>query len=410
MAMGEARSGEQTRQIEMVALDDLVAGDDLYRRIEPEVSWAAIRAQATPYYAETGRPSVCPAVLMKLFLVCAIEGHGSMRATLDHAARDLAVRRFLGYGLGERLPHHSTLSYAQCVRFVNAPIFEQLFTQVLARCSKAGLLDGTRLVVDATHVEADAALRSLRAELTDASAPEGGPHEDAPAPVSAPAPRGRPELSVAAPRSGPTPARRASNATAVSLTDPDAKLRRKPGHRPHLCHRAQVATDPKARVIVAVAAERVTGHEAAALPAIVTRARWAGHRVDTLGADKGYASRAAYEALAGAGTIAYIPPQANMRRSDYGQAAYARCRSPEGVRLTIDRQAHAEGAIAELKLRHGMARARCRGTRKLQIQLLVAAVAVNLKRLATRDPDAPWLITLEVRLGAGFWRYEFSLN
>lgn len=403
--MGEARSGQATRQVEMVALEDLVPADDLYRRIEPLVSWQAIRAQAEPYYAGSGRPSVCPAVLMKLFVVCAVEGHGSMRATLAHASRDLSVRRFLGYGLTERLPHHSTLSYAQCVRFVNAPVFEQLFTQVLARCREAGLLDGTRLVVDATHVEADAALSSLRAELSDASAPEGGAASEV-----EPEGRSAPKLSLAAPRSGPTPARRASNATALSLTDPDAKLRKKPGHRPHLCHRAQVAVDPKARVIVAVGAERVTGHEGAAIGEIVARARWAGHRVRALGADKGYASRAVYETLAAAGTIAYIPPQANMRRSDDGQAAHARCRSPEGVQVTIERQAHAEGAIGELKLRHGMGRARCRGTRKLRIQLLVAAVAVNLKRLTTHGPDSPTLIVVEVRLAATTWRHEASLN
>ena len=71
----------------------------------------------------------------------------------------------LGYGLTEPLPHHATFSYAQCVRFASSSVFEQLFTQVLARCRDAGLLDGSRLIVDATHVEADAALKSLRAEL-----------------------------------------------------------------------------------------------------------------------------------------------------------------------------------------------------------------------------------------------------
>ena len=63
-------------------------------------------------------------------------------------------------------------------------------------------------------------------------------------------------------RSGPTPKRTATNATAVSRTDPDGKLRHKPGQRPHLVHRAQIATDPKHRVIVAVAAEQATGSKA----------------------------------------------------------------------------------------------------------------------------------------------------
>ena len=57
-------------------------------------------------------------------------------------------------------------------------------------------------------------------------------------------------------------------------------------------------------------------------------------------------------------------------------------RTPAGRDTAIDRQTHAEGAIAELK-HHGMGRARCRGTRKTQLQLLAAATAINLKRLLT---------------------------
>ncbi len=55
-------------------------------------------------------------------------------------------------------------------------------------------------------------------------------------------------------------------------------------------------------------------------------------------------------------------------------------RSPAGRDAAVDRQAHAEGAISELK-RHGAGRARCRGTRLVQLQLLAAATAINLKRL-----------------------------
>jgi hypothetical protein len=126
-----------------------------------------------------------------------------MRETLRIAQVDLSIRRFLGYGLTEALPHHATFSYAQCVRFASSSVFEQLFTQVLASCRDAGLLDGSRLIVDATHVEADAALKSLRAEL---QVIDGDGLAE------------RPVLALAAPRSGPTPKRKASNATAVSRT------------------------------------------------------------------------------------------------------------------------------------------------------------------------------------------------
>jgi hypothetical protein len=116
------------------------------------------------------------------------------------------------------------------------------------------------------------ALKSLRAELTvidgdsDGDAQRSGRDDDD-------ASGGRPALALAVPRSGPTPRRVASNATAVPMSDPDANLRHKPGQRPHLVHRVQVATDPKRRVIVAVLAERATGHEGDALPELIARAR-----------------------------------------------------------------------------------------------------------------------------------------
>lgn len=379
------RTGEETRQVQMVCLDELVAGDDVLRRIERLVDWELVRETARPFYSDFGRPGVDPVVLVKVFLVAAIRGSDSMRETLRVAGVDLSVRRFLGYGLTEALPHHATFSYAQCVRFANSSVFEQLFTQVLASCREAGLLDGSRLIVDATHVEANAALKSLRAELSvvDPAEQDGNARIDADVPRD----RERRKLELAAPRSGPTAKRKASNATALSRTDPDAKLRYKPGHRPHLVHRAQVATDPKSRVIVAVRAETATGHEADSLPVIIDRARWLRHKVEEIVADAGYASAATYQALIGRGITAYIPPQPNMRKSDHGRAARERCKSPVGVGAAIDRITHGEGAISELK-RHGAGRARCRGTRKLHLQLLLAATAINLKRLITRDPAA----------------------
>ena len=383
MAMGFERSGVETRQVQMVCLDDLVAADDRYRGIERVVSWRAVRASAAPFYAPDGRYSICPAVLMKLFLVAAVEGVSSMRETLRLAERDVAIRRFLGYGLTERLPSHATVSYAQCVRFAESSIFEQLFVQVLAQCREGGLLDGTRLVVDATHVEANAALASLRAELSVVadSAPSDSGEDDPPAPQAG----GGRRLVLAEPRSGPTPRRVSSNRTSVSLSDPDAKLRHKPGQRPHLVHRAQVAIDPKRRVIVAVLAERATGSEAASLARLVGRCRFAGHRVDELGADRGYASAEAYQTLDALRVVAYIPPQRRMLGTE-ALAARSRTRTARGVSLKIDRMTHAEGAIGELKNQHALGRIRSRGTRKAQIQLLMAATAVNLKRLARYAP------------------------
>ncbi len=141
-------------------------------------------------------------------------------------------------------------------------------------------------------------------------------------------------------------------------------------------------------MIIAVHAERATGHEADTLPVIIDRAHWLRHQVSEIVADAGYASAATYQDLDQRGITAYIPPQPNMRHTEHGQAARQRCKTPAGVSAAIDRITHGEGAIAELK-RHGAGRARCRGTAKVQIQLLLAATAINLKRLIiSRSPAA----------------------
>lgn len=370
------RSGDEALQMQMVCLEDLVPADDDLRRIERLVNWPAVRAAAARFYVAggPGRPALDPVVLVKLALVLAWRGGDSMRELLRTSRTDLSVRLFLGFGLTEALPHHSTFSHAQCRRFAESSVFEQLFTGVLRQCTDAGLVGGRRLLVDATHVEADAALKSLRAEL--AVIDGDGETDEA---VATP----RPSLEVAAPRSGPTPQRIASNQTALSRTDPDAKLRHKPGHRKHLVHRAQVAVDPDHRVIVAVEAESAAGSEANVLGVVVGRARFAGHTVGELGADSGYASASSYEQLEGLGVLAYIPPMPNAKHQA-ALDARARVRTLTGVAVKIQRTVHAEGAIAELK-RHGLGRARSRGTRKLQLQLLAAATAINLKRLLAHD-------------------------
>src|SRR4051794_776660 len=382
LAAFAVRSGEETRQMRVVCVDDLVPADDDLRRIEALVDWGQVRRTAEPFYrpGRAGRPGIDPAVLVKLALVLAWRGLPSMRETLRVARTDVSIRRFLGFGLTERLPDHSTFSHAQTKRFADSSVFEQLFTAVLRQCTEAGLVGGRRLLVDGTHIEADAALKSLRAELEPIDGDGDGDIVPDACAQAAPA------LELAEPRSGPTPKRVASNATAVSQTDPDAKLRHKPGHRTHLVHRGQVAVDPKARVIVAVQAELATGSEADGLSDIVTRARFAGHAVTELAADAGYASQDSYAALEKLKTTALIPPQPAAKH-DAAASARERMRTATGRDAAIDRQAHAEGAIAELK-RHGADRARCRGTRLVQLQLLAAATAINLKRLLDHDNAA----------------------
>src|SRR4051812_20917980 len=316
MAMGPAKGQAATLQIEMVCLDELVAADDRLRRLDELVDWGFVRAEAAPYYAgDVGRPSIDPIVLVKLMLVGALEGIDSMRELLRVAAVRVDVRRFLGYGFGERLPVHQTISHAQTRRFVDARLFERLFLRSVALCREHGLIDGTHLSVDGFHVEANAALASLRASLgpvENCADGEGGDGEGGDGGGDRRVEGWRAQLALVEPRSGPTPKRRSSNATSRSRTDPDATLRHKPGQRPHLVYRGQIAVDPKARCVVACLGETADGHEGDALAPIIQRARFACPELESVGADQGFAGEQAWKDVAALGVIAYVPPQRTM--------------------------------------------------------------------------------------------------
>ena len=202
----------------------------------------------------------------------------------------------------------------------------------------------------------------------------------------------------AEPRSGPTPKRRSSNATSTSQTDPDAKLRGKPGQRPHLVYRGQIAVDPKARCVVACLGETADGHEGDALVAIIQRARFACPELESVGADQGFAAERVWTGVAELGITAFVPPQRTMlpaageqAKTDAqreAQAARARCKTVTGIWAYVRRMADAEGGVAELKNEHGLDRARCRGTSRFHVQLLLGCTALNAKRLTGRADAA----------------------
>ncbi len=414
--MGQVKGQAATLQVEMVCLDELVAEGDRYRRLDRLVDWSFVREVAASYYADdVGRPSIDPIVLVKLMVAGALEGIGSTRELLRQASVRLDLRRFLGYGLSERLPVHQTLSHAHTRRFVDAALFERLFLRSLELCKQHGLVEGTHLSIDGFHAEADAALASLRASLVLVAAPEAEAADEAePSVGGVPESAGqialdgrlvgaqpggqRPALTLAEPRSGPTPKRRSSNATSISRTDPEAKLRGKPGQRPHLVYRGQVAVDRKQRVIVACRGEQADGFEGDAVEPLLDRARFACPELESIAADSGFAAERIWRATDQRGLTAFIPPQPTMLPKAGEQAtteaqrlalaARARCKSPAGIEAHRRRMADAEGVIGELKNQGTADRAQRRGTPHFHVQLLLNCTAVNCKRLADHGPQA----------------------
>ena len=119
-----------------------------------------VEAQCAGFYAETmGRPSLPPAIYFRLLLIGYFEGIDSERGIAWRAADSLALRDSLGLGLTEAPPDHSTSSRSR--RLIAVETHRAVFTWVLQGLSTAGLVKGKTIGIDATTLEANAALRSI---------------------------------------------------------------------------------------------------------------------------------------------------------------------------------------------------------------------------------------------------------
>ena len=116
--------------------------------------------QCQPFYALViGRPSPPPGRYSRLLLLGYFDGRDSKRGIAWRAADSLGVRSFVGLGLDTAAPDHSTLSRTR--RFIDVETHRAVFTWVQERLAAAGLLKGRTIAIDATTLEASAAMRSI---------------------------------------------------------------------------------------------------------------------------------------------------------------------------------------------------------------------------------------------------------
>jgi transposase len=142
-----------------LSLRDLVPEDHFYRRLEATLDLSFVRELVGPLYAKGGRPSVDPVVFFKLQLVKFFEDLRSERQLMRAVADRLSLRWYLGYDLHEPLPDHSSLTRIR--ERYGLEVFRGFFERIVQECFDAGLVRGEELFIDATKVEADAAVDSL---------------------------------------------------------------------------------------------------------------------------------------------------------------------------------------------------------------------------------------------------------
>src|SRR5215213_1008197 len=142
-----------------VSLETLVPADHFYRHLDAQLDLSFVREWVQDCYAARGRPSIDPVIFFKLQLIMFFEGLRSERRLIDTASLHLAHRWYLGYGLDEPLPDHSSLTRIR--QRLGLPIFQRFFEHVVELCQQAGLVWGQELFFDATKVRANADLDSL---------------------------------------------------------------------------------------------------------------------------------------------------------------------------------------------------------------------------------------------------------
>src|SRR6202161_2943925 len=111
------------------------------------------------FYAKVGRPGLAPGVYFRALLVGYFEGIDSERGIAWRTTDSLALRSFLGFELNQCTPDHSTISRTR--RLIDLETHRKVFLWVLKVLADRGLIKGKRIGIDATTLEANAAMRSI---------------------------------------------------------------------------------------------------------------------------------------------------------------------------------------------------------------------------------------------------------
>jgi transposase len=343
------------------------------------------------FYAEKmGRPSLPPAVYFRLLLIGYFEGIDSERGIAWRVADSLGLRRFLGYKLTDDTPDHSTISRNR--RLIDLETHQQVFTWMLGVLADSGLLRSKTVGIDATTLEANAAMRSIvRKETGEAYqdflqrlAKESG--------IETPT---REELA----KLDKTRKNKASNDDWENPNDPDAKITKMKDGRTHLAHKAEHAVDMDSGAILAVTLQPADRGDTTSIGETLEQAGESIVSVVAAGtdqvsevalseivADKGYHSNAVVTEHHRPGVRTYIAEPDRGRRDWEGKTAerdavYAnrrRIRGRRGKRLMRKRGELIERSFAHCYDTGGMRRTHLRQHENILKRLLIHVAGFNL--------------------------------
>jgi transposase len=349
-----------------------------------------------PFYATImGRPSLPPGMYFRLLMIGYFEGIDSERGIAWRAADSLAIRGFLGIALDETSPDQTTISRTR--RLIDVETHRLVFTWILSILAEHGLLRGKTLGVDATTLEANAALRSIVRRDTDESYEEFLRKLAQASGIATPTRAQLARLDRKRPKKG-------SNEEWKHPHDPDARITKMKDGRTHLGHKAEHAVDMETGAVIAVTVQPANAGDtqtvqetlahAAEHIAVVAEAvneATGEEMVDAEGpreivTDKGYHSRDAVRQMGESGLRTYISEPERGRQRWVGQhleqqAVYGnrrRVRGARGRRLQRKRGEQLERINAHLYETGRMRRVHIRGHNNILKRLLIHVSALNL--------------------------------
>jgi transposase len=392
MALG--RQGERQADL-MIGWAELPRspGHVFYDRLQAVLLEAGFdrfaEGECAPYYASRrGRPSIPPGRYFRMHLVGYFEGIDSERGLEWRCADSLSLREFLRLGTAEPVPDHSWLSKTR--GRLPLEVHEAVFAWVLRRLAEHGLIRGDRIGVDASTMEANAALRAIvrretgegYREMLERLAVESG--------IATPTAEDLVRLDRK--RKG----KRLSNEDWTSPTDPEARIAKLKDGRTHLAYKPEHAVDLDTGAIVAAEVHAADQSDTATLPGTLETAEANLAAVGAaptpedpaeLVADKGYHSRDGLKGLEDGAWKSRIAEKrsagVNRWRGD-GEARRAVYNNRARLRSGVAREAFrlraelVERSFALTLDRGGMRRAWLRGRENLRKRYLIHVAGYNL--------------------------------
>jgi transposase len=282
-----------------VNLDKRIRSNHPLRKVNELIDFHFVYDEVKSFYGHNGNESVPPPVILKLMLLLVFYNVRSERELMETVPERMDWLWFLGYDLDATIPNHSVLSKAR--KKWGVDVFQSFFERIVLQCVQAGLVDGSKIFVDSSLVDANASnnsvidTKSLKHQLhrnykkLKARLAEGNESADS--------------------------SRRyeKKNSRYMSTTDPDAAIVNR--GKPKLSYQVHRAVDGKNEVITATDAASGDINEAhLMLPLLEKHEATTGIKADTVVADSKYGTIDNFLSCHDRGVKAHMPDMGNANR------------------------------------------------------------------------------------------------